>query len=255
MGAIDTTYTFTATDTITSTKMNNIIDQTTFTNDAVFDTTLAVASGKLKVNSQGITSNELAAGSVVTSKITDANVTTVKIADDSIITAKIANLNVTPEKLSQKITSGTSQTATGTFVDFTGIPSWVKKITVMVAGVSTNGSSIPQIQLGTTSGIAATGYLGSAMGVGTGTNAALMSSGFLTNAAGNSLQARHGIATICNVSANTWVCNGVLGNSANQEGSIFAGSVSLLGVLDRIRIAAFNNTDTFDAGSINIMYE
>ena len=69
MGAIDTTYTFTATDTITSTKMNNIIDQTTFTSDAVFDTTLAVASGKLKVNAQGITSNELASNAVTNAKL------------------------------------------------------------------------------------------------------------------------------------------------------------------------------------------
>ena len=69
MGAVNTTYTFTATDTITSTKMNDIIDQTTFTNDAVFDTTLAVASGKLKVNAQGITSNEMAASSVIQAKM------------------------------------------------------------------------------------------------------------------------------------------------------------------------------------------
>lgn len=109
MGAIDTTYTFTATDTITSTKMNNIIDQTTFTNDAVFDTTLAVASGKLKVNAQGITPNELAANAVITAKIADSNVTTakiadlnvttVKIADDAVTTAKIAASNVTFSKL------------------------------------------------------------------------------------------------------------------------------------------------------------
>lgn len=59
MGAVDTTYTFTATDTITSAKMNNIIDQTTITNDAILGTTLEVVSGKLKVRSQGITSNEL----------------------------------------------------------------------------------------------------------------------------------------------------------------------------------------------------
>ena len=69
MGAVNTTYTFTATDTITSTKMNDIIDQTTFTNDAVFDTTLAVASGKLKVNAQGITSNELASNAVTNAKL------------------------------------------------------------------------------------------------------------------------------------------------------------------------------------------
>jgi len=99
MGAIDTTYTFTATDTITSTKMNNIIDQTTFTNDAVFDTTLAVASGKLKVNAQGITSNELANNAVITDKIRDLNVITIKIADDAVTTIKIADDAVTSDKI------------------------------------------------------------------------------------------------------------------------------------------------------------
>jgi hypothetical protein len=73
MGAVDTTYTFTATDTITSTKMNNIIDQTTMTADAIIGTTLEIATGKLKVRAAGITSNELAANSVTTSSITFAN--------------------------------------------------------------------------------------------------------------------------------------------------------------------------------------
>ena len=99
MGAVNTTYTFTATDTITSTKMNDIIDQTTFTNDAVFDTTLAVASGKLKVNAQGITSNELSDNAVITSKISDLAVITTKIADSNVVTTKIADANVTQAKL------------------------------------------------------------------------------------------------------------------------------------------------------------
>jgi hypothetical protein len=64
MGAVDTTYTFTATDTITSAKMNNIIDQTTITTDAIIGTTLDVASGKLKIRSAGITSNEMGSASV-----------------------------------------------------------------------------------------------------------------------------------------------------------------------------------------------
>lgn len=85
MGAVNTTYTFTATDTITSTKMNDIIDQTTFTNDAVFDTTLAVASGKLKVNAQGITSNELAANAVKTIAIEDGAVTSAKLNSSVIL--------------------------------------------------------------------------------------------------------------------------------------------------------------------------
>jgi microcystin-dependent protein len=73
MGAVDTTYTFTATDTITSTKMNNIIDQTTMTTDAIIGTTLDIASGKLKVRSAGITSNELAAEAVTPAATTFAN--------------------------------------------------------------------------------------------------------------------------------------------------------------------------------------
>ena len=74
MGAVDTTYTFTATDTITSSKMNNIIDQTTITTDAIFGSTLEVVSGKLKVRSQGITSNELASNAVTSTQIASGSI-------------------------------------------------------------------------------------------------------------------------------------------------------------------------------------
>ena len=80
MGAVDTTYTFTATDTITSAKMNNIIDQTTITTDAIIGTTLDVASGKLKIRSAGITSNEMGSSSVTTSTIADGAVTPAKLS-------------------------------------------------------------------------------------------------------------------------------------------------------------------------------
>jgi len=101
MGAVDTTYTFTATDTITSAKMNNIIDQTTMTSSAIIGTTLEVASGQLKVRAQGITSNEMGTGSVTT----DA----------------IANNAVTPSKLS------------------TGRPSWTSTLTGGVFGIQQSG--------------------------------------------------------------------------------------------------------------------
>jgi hypothetical protein len=90
MGAIDTNYTFTATDVITSTKMNNILDQSTITATAVFNSTLSIASGKLLVAAGGVTSNELAANAVTTTAILDANVTTAKLADDAVTSDKIA---------------------------------------------------------------------------------------------------------------------------------------------------------------------
>jgi hypothetical protein len=81
MGVVNTTDTFQATDTITSSKLNNIIDQTTFTGDAIQGTTLQVVSpGKLAVNAGGITSNELASGAVTTNAIADGAVTPAKLS-------------------------------------------------------------------------------------------------------------------------------------------------------------------------------
>jgi microcystin-dependent protein len=81
MGAIDTNYTFTATDVITSTKMNNILDQSTITATAIFNNTLDVTSGKLLVKAGGVTSNEIAADAVTTIAILDGAVTQAKASN------------------------------------------------------------------------------------------------------------------------------------------------------------------------------
>jgi hypothetical protein len=79
MGVLDTTYTFTATDVVTSAKLNNVIDQTTFTATAVTGATLAVsASGQLRVNT--ITSNEMGSSSVNSTALATDSVTQTKIA-------------------------------------------------------------------------------------------------------------------------------------------------------------------------------
>jgi microcystin-dependent protein len=80
MGVVNTTYTFNATDVVTSAKLNNVIDETTFTSTAITGTTLALLSGSLKVNSLGIGANELANDSVTTVKILDGAVTAAKLA-------------------------------------------------------------------------------------------------------------------------------------------------------------------------------
>lgn len=104
MGVVNTTYTFNSTDTITSAKLNNIIDDTTFTGEAISGSTLQIVSpGKLAVAAGGITSNELANNSVTTNAIVDANIITVKIADSNVTTAKIANENITQAKLAANV--------------------------------------------------------------------------------------------------------------------------------------------------------
>lgn len=91
MGVLDTTYTFTATDVVTSAKLNNVIDQTTFTSSAIAtgNNTLALSSGALKVNTLGITANELANNSVTTVKILDGNVTQAKTNNSLVPTGAV----------------------------------------------------------------------------------------------------------------------------------------------------------------------
>jgi len=154
------------------------------------------------------------------------------------------------------ITSGTAVASTsGTSIDFTGIPSWVKRITVMLAGVSTNGTSNLQIQLGAGS-VTTTGYISSSAVVATGVGASTSTSGLLLEGGGSHLATDtfSGSATITLLASNTWVMQSVLGRNTAFT-SFGGGSIALGGTLDRVRITAVNGTDTFDAGSINILYE
>jgi hypothetical protein len=150
--------------------------------------------------------------------------------------------------------AGTAVASTsGTSIDFTSIPSWVKRITVMFSGVSTNGSSNPLVQIGAGS-ITTSGYLGSsALLLGSVTSTQFTTGFGFSN--GNAAHIRHGNLVITLLSGNTWVASGIMQLSNTNEGSTSAGSITIGGTLDRVRITTVNGTDTFDAGSINILYE
>jgi hypothetical protein len=157
------------------------------------------------------------------------------------------------------ITSGTAVTASGTSVNFTGIPAGVKRITVMFSGVSTNGTSLSQVQIGSGS-VTTSGYNSTASyGITNSTNFAYVSTGFVLNTTGTSSASVtfSGILQICLIGSNVWAGTGSSGgNATNQVTNSLAGSSPALGgALDRIRITTVNGTDTFDAGSINILYE
>lgn len=149
--------------------------------------------------------------------------------------------------------AGTAVSASGTSIDFTGIPTWAKRITVMFNGISTSGSSYIQVQIGSTSGIENTGYNGSSQ-IGTGTTS--MSSGFVIDSGTMSANYfRNGLMVIAKVTGNTWANSSNIGYTGISGVTIAGGVKSLSATLDRVRITTVNGTDTFDAGSINIMYE
>lgn len=80
-GVVETTNTFATNQVITSTVMNNIIDQTLFTSDALSGSTLALVAGKIKVATSGITSNEMAVNAVTANAIADGAVTQAKTSN------------------------------------------------------------------------------------------------------------------------------------------------------------------------------
>lgn len=195
--------------------------------------------------------NSLAQGYIKVNGSTAATLTT------SGITANLTG-NVTGN-LSGSLTAGgsltldTAQTASGTAVDFTGIPSWVKRISVAFNGISTNGTSNIIIQIGGSS-VETTGYASSVVAVNTATDGTAFTTGFGITQANAATRSYYGVSVISLISANSWsyICNIARGDNTVHSG---AGGKTLSDTLTRVRITTVNGTDTFDAGTINISYE
>ena len=153
------------------------------------------------------------------------------------------------------ITSGTAQaTTSGTAVGFTGIPSWVKRITFQLVGVYNSSGTVATnvIQIGSGSYVT-TGYTSAYAYFSNSTPiSAATTNGFVLY--GNTVSfGLYGniILTLANASTNTWVASGTacMNNTFNSTN----GSISLSGVLDRIQITA--TSGAFSGGSVNILYE
>ena len=154
------------------------------------------------------------------------------------------------------LTAGTVVASTsGTSIDFTGIPSYAKRITIILNAVSTNSTSILQAQLGDSGGIETTGY--NAVYFTNGAQAGY-TTGFPLQFTGSAAFALSGhlVLTLIDSSTNNWIGSGTIaGTASNNTCTSFAGQKSTSATLDRVRITTTNGTDTFDAGSINILYE
>jgi len=285
-------HTFANADSVTSTKLNNLVDAAAFVAGAsgtTDNTSLEVnGSGRLQVKDLGITSAKIAASAITTSKLPDST-----LATDGVTYAKlqrVANMKVignvsgslgvasevsildeddmvsdsatavptqqsvkayTDTKVAAVITRGTAvATTSGTSVDFTSIPSTVKRITVMFDAVSNSGGDEYIIQIGDAGGVETTAYVSQSSDRGgdqTATNGFIISRGNLSSSV------NYGTIIINNFSGNIWSSFGNLSRGSTVASS--TGSKTLSATLDRIRITTAGGVNTFDAGSVNIMYE
>ena len=212
------------------------------------------AGNNFKVEAVSVFSNGL---DVSAGALTVASVPVVTTTGTQTLTNKTLSSPLT--MATSVITSGTVQaTTSGTSKSFSGIPSWVKRVTVMFNQVSTNGTAYVRVQIGPVAGVETTGYLGTCGAfVGTSLNTIQLSSGFDIYDGTTAAAVRNGALTLTLVDSatNTWAATGTIGQSDYARIVLLGGVKALAGALSIVTITTSNGTDTFDAGSVNILYE
>ena len=144
-------------------------------------------------------------------------------------------------------------TTSGTSIDFTSIPAGTKVITINFNGVSTNGSSDTIIQIGDSGGVETSGYTGANVDS-TQSGGVDMSAGFILDNLQAAGTAHYGsvVLTLLNSSTFIWAMTSTIAHGSYLTFS--AGGKTLSAELDRVRLTTENGSDTFDAGSVNILY-
>ena len=150
---------------------------------------------------------------------------------------------------------GASKTASGSSVDFTAIPSWVNRITVQIAGLSYAAAGVGVIRIGSSSTLVTTGYTTANTSV-TSVPAVTMTSitnglGTINTSAGSTVI--YGSYVLTLMGSNLWQYNGQTARSGDDTLNFGNGYITLAGALDVLSLVA--TSSTFDAGTINILYE
>ena len=190
---------------------------------------------------------------VSTQTLTNKTLTSPTLTSPTITGAVVSSM------ASSVLTSGTSVASTsGTSITFSSIPSWVKRITVNISGVSFTGTANLRFRIGPVAGVETSGYLGSTTGFAATTLASVQfTAGFDVNDGGTAATVRNGsfVFSLLDAATNTWSVFGIQGQSNTNSAGFLGGSKPLAGTLSVLSVTTTNGTDTFDAGIINILYE
>jgi len=167
----------------------------------------------------------------------------------------VATSNIT-YSTAQSTTSGTSP------IEFTDVPTGVKKITIIFDDVGTaTASDIVNVQLSTSASYVTTGYVSTSTRTQNASTSVSqsMTTGFIVGQLDNTSKALTGHAVLHNVSGNRWILSGVCSSTepGDQNRSWnFGGFLDLGGTIDQLRVAGDDGpTYTWDTGQINVMYE
>ena len=178
------------------------------------------------------------------------------IASDVTVNVPSVNGTLLIPGQASAITAGTAVASTsGTSIDFTSIPSWVKRITVMFSAVSVSGTDQIWIRLGSAGGfVTSSTYNGTCWSEVPAI--ANFTTAFIVVVGNTAAGSWHGNIVFDNITSNVWTMNGSLSGSSAATIRIFSGSLDVGAALTQLRIMPSGvGSNTFDAGSINILYE
>ena len=244
MATITKGKTFASGEVVTPQKMHDMVDLATVAGivNADIDASAAIAAAKL-------------AGTL------DLSGKTLTLPATSVTAAMLANtLDLSSKTLTlpRPLTLATAKASTsGTDVEFTGIPSWANKVTLMFHEVSTtNGTDPMSVQIAGSGGYSGLYMTGGSRLITAAVATTTNNLGFSFNGPSNVNALMSGNVSLTRVTGNTWAASGII---SGGQGQIFvcvmAGSKALSEALDRIRVTTTGGTNTFDGGTINIMYE
>lgn len=165
-------------------------------------------------------------------------------------------VDTTVSGYTQKAWQTNTSTTSGTFVDFTSFPSWVRRVTVSLNGVSTNGTSGLKVQLYASGVLTTSGYTCETSYIASSVSTNQFTDRIFDMGSAAAMQA-FGNITILNPSGNSWVSSGMVARfgEAGPANQISGGGVTLSSILTGLRLSSSNGTDTFDAGSVNVLLE
>ena len=197
-------------------------------------------------------------GTITASSYSSPNTTVTVTLDSGVLSVSLTAvalgiLSGQNQSFPGTITTTAIATTSGSTASFSSIPSWVKRITIMMSGFSSNGVIEPQLTLGDSGGIESSGYLGQAVDIAGATRQE--TTYFLMKYTHSASGTATGIYTLALIDSatNTWVYSGQVYSTQGNASGFVNGEKTLSGVLDRIQISV--GTDTFDAGKINILYD
>lgn len=150
-------------------------------------------------------------------------------------------------------------TQSGTFKDFSGIPSWARRVTLLLYGLSTSGASDILIQLGSSATPLSSGYIN-------GQSVFSSSSGVLNSTSTAGIPIYNNSATyiwtgrivldLLEPGLHNWVVTATLNNTITSPAAVISTGVApLTAALSMVRITTASGTPTLDAGYASISWE